>query len=240
MRPITAEHAKFPSTHWTLVAQAGATRTLDSQQALEELCHVYWPPLYAFLRRSGSSPEEAKDLVQGYLARLLERQDLRSVAPEQGRFRSYLLAGLRNFLASECRRESAQKRGGGGVISLETEGLDAAAFVDREAVSPDSADDRSCAETLLRRAITALQEEYSARGRNALFEVLKPALTGDNAEDHATWGRALGMTSGTVAVAVHRMRLRLRELVRLEVAQTVQDPADIEDEMRNLKAILSA
>jgi len=240
VRPITAEHAKFPSTHWTLVAQAGATRTLDSQQALEELCHVYWPPLYAFLRRSGSSPEEAKDLVQGYLARLLERKDLRSVAPAQGRFRSYLLAGLRNFLASECRRESAQKRGGGGVISLETEGLDAAAFVDREAESPDSAYDRSWAETLLRRAITALREEYSARGRSALFDVLKPALTGDNAEDHATWGRALGMTSGTVAVAVHRMRLRLRELVRIEVAQTVQDPADIEDEMRNLKAILSA
>jgi RNA polymerase sigma-70 factor (ECF subfamily) len=183
---------------------------------------------------------EAKDLVQGYLARLLERKDLRSVAPAQGRFRSYLLAGLRNFLASEGRRESAQKRGGGAVFSLETEGLEAAALVDREALAPDAAYDRSWAETLLRRAINALRAEYATRGRDALFEVLKPSLTGGEATDHAAWGRALGMTPGAVAVAVHRLRLRLRELVRLEVAQTVQDPADIEDEMRNLKMILSA
>jgi RNA polymerase sigma factor (sigma-70 family) len=240
VKSTAEERARFPSTRWTLVVQAAQTAPPDSRRALEELCRTYWPPLYAFLRQSGSDIHEAQDLVQGYLARLLERKDLRSVAPSQGRFRSYLLAGLRNFLASECRRESAQKRGGGAVLSLETEGLDAAAFVDRKAVSPDNAYDRSWAETLLRRAITALQEEYSARGRGALFDVLKPALTGDNAEDHATWGRMLGMTPGAVAVAVHRMRLRLRELVRLEVAQTVQDPADIEDEIRSLKAILSA
>jgi RNA polymerase sigma-70 factor (ECF subfamily) len=239
VKSATANHGRFPSTRWTLVVQAAQTISPDSQQALEELCRTYWPPLYAFLRRSGSDNHEAKDIVQGYLARLLERQDLRSVAPAHGRFRSYLLAGLRNFLASEYRRETAQKRGGGAVLSLETEGLGAEAFFDRDGVAPDEAYDRSWAETVLRRALHSLQAEYTARGRSALFDVLKPALTGDTADDHATWGGALGMTSGAVAVAVHRLRLRLRELVRLEVAQTVHDPADIDEEMRTLKSILS-
>src|SRR2546422_1531543 len=110
----TQRHAEFPATKWSVIQRAAA-HSPASLAALEELCRVYWPPLYAFLRRDGHAPDEAKDLVQGYIARLLEREDLATVSPEKGRFRTYLLSGLRNHLVSEARRDAAQKRGGGAV-----------------------------------------------------------------------------------------------------------------------------
>jgi len=234
------QHAQFPATRWTLVVKAAHTPTPEASAALEELCSLYWPPLYTFLRRSGSQPHEAKDIVQGYLARVLERNDLLSVSPQRGRFRTYLLAGLRHFLTSEYRREMAQKRGGGAVISIETAEVEQNALADLCTLTPDAAYDRNWAEMILRKAVSTLQREYSARARETLYDTLKPALTGGKPEDHATWGRQLGMTPGAVAVAIHRLRLRLRELVRHEVAQTVHDPADVDDELRNLKAILSS
>src|SRR5438876_5394688 len=117
----TQRYAEFPATKWSTILRAATAGSSMSRAALEDLCRTYWPPLYAFLRRSGHDPEEAKDLVQGYIARLLEREDLATVSPRKGRFRSYLLSGLRNHLVSEARREVAQKRGGGaGTFSLDT------------------------------------------------------------------------------------------------------------------------
>lgn len=209
--------------------------------ALEELCRTYWSPLYAFVRRSGLSPHAAQDVVQGFLARLLEREDLAQVDPLRGRFRSYLLAGLRHFLVSENRRENAQKRGGGAPLiplvpaASEAEELPLATLE----LSPDEAYDRRWAETLIDRALVALKGEHEARGKLEFFETLKPALAGELSEDQTAVGARLGLTPGAVAVALHRLRLRFRELVRREVAQTVNTPEELEDELRNLQAIMS-
>jgi len=238
VQSVIQQHSRFPSAKWTLLVQAARTVSPGSRQALKEPGRACWPPLYACLRRSGSKPHEDRNLGQGYLSRPIGRNDLQSVAPAQGCFRSRLLAGSRNFLARGGRHQSAQKRGGGGlVISFETEGLEGEAFIDREAVAPDEAYDHSWAEPMLRRAVNVLHGEYAARGRSARFDVLKPSF-GGGSEAQTTRGRGLGMTPGAVAVA--GPRLRLRELGRLEVAQTGQDPAGIEDERRSLMASLPA
>jgi RNA polymerase sigma-70 factor (ECF subfamily) len=235
----TERHAEFPATKWSVIQRAGGASSLASRAALEDLCRTYWPPLYAFLRRAGHDPHEAQDLVQGYLARLLERDDLATVSPQKGRFRTYLLAGLRNYLVSEARREGAQKRGGGStIVSLDLEEASCQLLL-ASSDTPDLAFDRRWAEMILDRSLDALRQEHLARGKAQLYETLKPSLAGDVAEDYAALGRRLGMTPGAVAVAVHRLRLRLRELVRAEVAQTVGSAADLDEEMRSLLAILS-
>lgn len=237
----TERHAEFPVTKWSMIQRATAVPDPASHRALEDLCRAYWAPLYAFLRRAGHDPHAAKDLVQGYLARLLAREDLQRVGPEKGRFRSYLLAGLQHHLVSEERRQQAQKRGGGAtLLSLdaeEAEALCGPAVTD--AATPDLAFDRRWAETVLDRALLGLEQEHLRRGKPDLYETLKPTLAGDEGSDYASLGRKLGMTPGAVAVAVHRLRLRLRELVRAEVAQTVGTADDLEEEMRSLLAILS-
>ena len=237
----TQRHAEFPATKWSVIQRAAGTRSPSSREALEDLCRAYWPPLSAFLRRSGHQPDEAKDLVQGYIARLLERGDLAHVSPERGRFRSYLLCGLRNHLVSQARRVAARKRGGEvGTFSLD--GCEAEAnfqAVSGEALTPDVTFDRQWAETVLDRALEALRKEYVARQKEQLYEALKSALAAESVVDYSLLGRPLGMSSGAVAVAVHRLRLRLRELVRSEVAQTVGSESDLEEEMRNLLAVWS-
>ena len=210
-----------------------------SRAALESLCRTYWTPLYSYVRREGHSPEVAQDLVQGFLARLLEREDLGRVAPQQGRFRSYLLAGLRHHLVSELRREQAQKRGGGAPpVSLNADEAEQLIHTDlADPLTPETAFDRRWAQTILGRALDHLQAEHAARGKDVLYETLRPTLAGDDDADYAVLGERLNLTAGAVAVAVHRMRQRLRELVRLEVAQTVGSAADLQEEMRHLLAV---
>jgi RNA polymerase sigma-70 factor (ECF subfamily) len=235
------QHANFPATQWSIILRARGASSVPTREALEVLCRIYWPPLYAFLRRNGSSPSEAQDIVQGFLARLLERHDLATVDPEHGRFRSYLLAGLRNFLVSEVRHDHAQKRGGDAVVfSFDSEEAEnVCRGVIAAGLPPDQAFDRRWAETILERAVEVLRREYFARGKGVLFEMLKPSLAGDPTENRVIWARHLGMTTGAVTVAVHRLRARLRELVRLDVAQTVGSHEAVEEEMRHLLTILS-
>ena len=239
--PVTQKHAEFPATRWSVIIHAAAEPSPLSHEALEDLCRIYWPPLYAFLRRSGETPHAAQDLVQGYLARLLEREDLATVSPEKGRFRSFLLAGLRNFLVSEARQAATFKRGGRAeIISLALENAEAlcqAAYTD--GATPDLTFDRRWAETILDQALEKLRQENIARGKERLYEKLKPCLAVDAGDDYTALGRELAMTPGAIAVAVHRLRLRLRELVRAAVADTVDSAADLEEEMNNLRAILS-
>ena len=238
---VTQKHVEFPATKWSVIIRAAAVPSLLSRAALEDLCQLYWPPLYAFLRRSGHAPHEAQDLVQGYLARLLEREDLATVNPDKGRFRSYLLAGLRNYLVSEARQAGTLKRGGRAeIISLDTEHAESlcqSAFAD--GATPDLAFDRRWAETILDQALEKLRQENIARGKEKFYETLKPCLAADATDDYASLGQALSMTPGAIAVSIHRLRLRLRELVRAAVADTVGSETDLEDEMRNLLAILS-
>ena len=237
----TQKHVEFPATRWSVIIRAVAVPSPISRAALEDLCRIYWPPLYAFLRRSGQTPHEAQDLVQGYLTRLLEREDLATVSSDKGRFRSYLLAGLRNYLVSEARLASTLKRGGRAeIISLDIENAEALCRVSlTDSATPDLAFDRRWAETILDQALEKLRQENIARGKERLYETLKPCLATDAADDYASLGRELGMTPGAIAVSVHRLRLRFRELVRTAVADTVGSEADLEEEMRNFLAILS-
>ncbi len=238
----TQKHAEFPATKWSVIIRATAVTSPISREALEDLCRLYWPPLYAFLRRSGQTPHEAQDLVQGYLARLLEREDLATVSPDKGRFRSYLLAGLRNYLVSEARQAGTLKRGGRAeIISLDIENAEALcrASLTDDGATPDLAFDRRWAETILDQALEKLRQENIARGKERFYETLKPCLATDAADDYASLGRELAMTPGAIAVAIHRLRLRFRELVRSAVADTVGSETDIEEEMRNFLAILS-
>jgi RNA polymerase sigma factor (sigma-70 family) len=237
----TQKHAEFPATKWSVIIRATAVSSPISRDALEDLCRLYWPPLYAFLRRSGHTPHEAQDLVQGYLARLLEREDLATVSSDKGRFRSYLLAGLRNFLVSEARQAGTLKRGGRAeIISLDIENAEALCRTSlMDAATPDLAFDRRWAETILDQALEKLRQENVERGKEKFYETLKPCLATDTADNYASLGRELSMTPGAIAVAIHRLRLRFRELVRSAVADTVGSEADLEEEMRNFLAILS-
>ncbi len=231
--------AEFPPTRWSLVLDVRGDPA-RSREALETLLRLYWPPLYAFLLADGQSPEDARDLLQGFLARLLEREDLARVEPGRGRFRSYLLAGLRNHLVSEVRRDKAAKRGAGAVFSLETEEA-AASLAERPApgVSPETAFDRQWARLVLQRALERLKREQDAQGKLTQYATLAPALGGDATASHEVLAQQLGMSPGAVAVALHRLRRRLRELVRHEVIQTVGSAADLDEEMRHLLAVWS-
>jgi RNA polymerase sigma-70 factor (ECF subfamily) len=209
--------------------------------ALEELCSIYWPPLYSYARRTGNSPEAAADAVQGYLARLLARGDLEKVEPDRGRFRSYLLAGIRHYLVSEARREHAAKRGGEHLtFSLDATEMERSVAQElTENLTPEVAFDRRWAQMVIDRAIGRLATEHSTRGRIEHFEILKPTLAGDESAGYATLGKRLGLSEGAVGVAIHRMRSRLRELVRAEVAQTVGTESDLEEELRHLLGVWS-
>ncbi len=232
---------EFATTHWSLVVAAKpneASRT-QARKALEELCRAYWYPLYAFVRNRGYSSSDAQDLTQSFFARLIETGGFASADPERGRFRSYLLGAMKHFLANEWHRGQAQKRGG-GVTFVE---LDALAPEARYALEPsqstdlDAGFDREWARESIDRAMGKLRADSESRGKGELFEALKGCLSGEEPARGEISAR-LGMTEGAVKVAVHRLRQRYRGLLRAEIAETVADPSDIDDEMRYLLAAL--
>ena len=235
--PLTPGPREFATTHWSLVVAANpdeASQT-HARKSLEELCRAYWYPLYAFVRYRGYSSDDAQDLTQSFFARLIETGGFASVDPERGRFRSYLLGAMKHFLANEWHRSQAQKRGG-GVVVLELDALDPRAryaLEPAQASDPDAGFDRQWAQESIARAMQSLRAESEASGKGELFETLKGSLSGEEPTRSETAQR-LGMTLGAVKVAVHRLRQRYRELLRAEIAKTVSDPADIDDEMRHL------
>ena len=236
--PRTDPAGAFPETHWSLVLKAGSTGATDGDRALDALCRSYWPPLYAFLRRQGHAPHDAEDLVQGFLGRVLERADLASVGPEKGRFRTFLLVALRNHVIQQAERRKALKRGGAQEhLSIHLQGAEALCGADLSAASPELAFDRQWFRTVLSRAMARLGQEYRARGRDLLFESLSRYLDGADPGDYTAVGARLGMSEGTVAVNVHRLRFRLQELIRSEILHTVASPDQADDEMRYLMEV---
>lgn len=240
--PPPAPRDYFATTRWSVVLAAGRKSSPDSERALAELCRQYWYPLYAYVRRRGHGREDAEDLVQGFFARLLERDALGGLDAGRGKFRAYLLATLKNFLANEWDRSRAQKRGGGVEhLSLDWQAADERYHLeppDRE--SPDVLFDRAWALALLGRVIDRLRDECAADGRAALFAVAKEQLTAaSDTVTHAELGASLGMTEGAARVAVHRLRKRYRELLRDEIAQTLADPEQVADELRSLASVLA-
>lgn len=232
---------RFTTTRWSLIAAAGRRATPEAREALSTLCQLYWYPAYAFVRRQVHGAEEARDLTQDFFARLLEKNDLATVDRRRGRFRAWLLGSLKHHLANERDRARAQKRGGGRA-PLPIDGEEAEGRYRLELshdLSPDKLFERRWALALLEHVLAALRDECEAQGKRPLFEQLKGLLAGGQREQPLEMlARELGMTPGAVKVAAHRLRRRYRELLRAEVAQTVERPEEVNDELRDLLAAL--
>jgi RNA polymerase sigma-70 factor (ECF subfamily) len=231
----------FTTTHWSVVLAARGSKSAEAEVALEQLCRVYWYPLYAYVRRQGNSPHDAQDLTQEFFARLLEKNYLNSVEREKGKFRSFLLASLNHFLSNQRDRAAAAKRGGGQTpISLDERTAEERYSLEpATTVSPEDAFEKRWAITLLEQALERVRAEFVANGKGELFEHLKTFLAeGTGSGESKSVAAQLGMTPNGVAVAVHRLRKTYREAVRAEIAQTVASPDQIEDEMRHLFAAL--
>ncbi len=231
--------ARFATTHWSVVLAAGDPEAPGSRAALAALCAAYWYPLYAHVRRQGHPADRAQDLTQEFFARLLEKDFLKGVDRGRGRFRSFLLACLRHFLSNEYDREAAQKRGGGRtLLPIDPEAAEARYRRESAAAgSPEKLFERRWAVALLDQALARLRQEFTEGGRGPLFDALKVFLTGDRPPTtHEQVATRLGMTAEAVKVAAHRLRRRYRELLREEIARTVDDPADVDGEIRDLFA----
>lgn len=244
--PRTDPHrggAVFATTHWSAVLLAAAGGSAAADGALGRLCQTYWYPLYAFFRREGRSPEEAEDLTQSLFAELLRRDGLAGVNPAKGRFRSFLLAAARNFLRNDWNRANRLKRGG-GATTFSLDALTAEEWYRLEPAddaSPEKLFDRRWAETLIEQGLQRLEAECREAGQAARFEVLRDFVLGDaGGASYADAGARLGLGESAVTSALHRLRARFRELLRQEVAHTVEHPGDVEAELRELLAALSA
>jgi len=232
----------FVTTHWSVVLSAQDKDSPGSRVALETLCRNYWPPLYAFVRQQGRSPHDAQDLTQEFFARLLARKTFTQADPHRGRFRSFLLASLKHFLAHEWEKARARKRGGRAyIISLNLDTAETRCTLPASPDdTPDRAFDRQWALALLDVVLGRLRQEYANSGRDGLFLVLKDTLSGGRSEiPYRELAGRLGMSEGAVKVAAHRLRQRYRELLRAEIANTVSGPEQVEEELRELFAALS-
>jgi RNA polymerase sigma-70 factor (ECF subfamily) len=229
----------FVTTHWSVVLSAQEKNSPRSAAALETLCRTYWYPLYAFVRRQSRNAEDAQDLVQEFFARLLEKDYLKSVAQEKGKFRTFLLVAFKRFLANAWDRQHARKRGGfTPILSIDqatAESRFAAELADSD--QPDSLFDRHWAMTLLEGTMKLLQDEYVSTGRARLFESLKDLLVKEDSRlPYSAVATGLNLTEAAVKMAVHRLRLRYREILKAQIAQTVSSPQEVEEEIRHLFA----
>ena len=234
----------FLTTQWTQVTQAAGS-TPEARAALSDLCARYWAPVHRFILRERLDPDIARDLTQEFFSRLLAGAGVTGASPLHGRFRTYLLGAVKHFLADERDRTLAAKRGSGvQATSLSAPGSDSSSGLqipDPGAASDDTRFDREWALLLLDRACAALASEWAAAGRAHDFEVLKPWLIGDtDSLSQADAARQLGMREGAVKVAIHRLRKRLRQILREAIAQTVTSPTEVDEELRYFVRVLSS
>jgi RNA polymerase sigma-70 factor (ECF subfamily) len=224
-----------------VVLAAGDSRSQQADDALEKLCSAYWYPLYAYVRRKGHSPADAQDLTQEFFARFLEKKYLSLADRERGRFRGFLLTSLKHFLVNEREKARAAKRGGGEVVlPLDEELAESRYLAEPSAdMSPDKMYEKRWAITVLEGVLARLRQESITAGKGELFELLKDFLWGDqNLVSQAEIGVPLGLSASAVKSAVHRLRLRYRELLRSEIAHTVERVEDIDGELRYLVSVL--
>src|SRR5262245_13957212 len=242
--PQTAPRAKasFPTTHWSRVVRAGDPAEPGARAVLAELCATYWYPLYAFVRRKGYDAEDAQDLVQGFFTRFLEKVDLAQVDPSKGKFRSFLMAACSHYLANRRDHDRAMKRGGGR-IPIPIDRLEAEGRYGHEPHHDLTAErlfERRWATTLLGRVLDELESEMARAGKARLLLALRPALLGEAGRvSYAVIAAELGISEGAARAAAHRLRLRYRELLHREVAATVDEPGQIDEEIGDLLAALA-
>jgi RNA polymerase sigma-70 factor (ECF subfamily) len=239
--PAVAPGRWFGTTHWSVVLTARDKQSPLAAAALEQLCRRYWPPIYAYVRRRGHSPEEAQDLTQEFFARLLKKHYLNAADASKGKFRTLLLTAASRFLADEWDRARAKKRGGEVVhLSLQADEAEAGYRIDpADPATPEIIFERRWAETVLETVLTRLREEFEASGQQERFASLKPFLTMDEGKLAGTELAArLGVGESAAYSAVHRFRQRYRELLHEEIAHTVTSPQEIDDELRCLARAL--
>lgn len=240
--PASGGPGVFATTHWSVVLLAGQADSSGGAEALEKLCRTYWYPLYAYVRRQGNGPEDAQDLTQIFFSRLLERNTFAKADRDRGKFRTFLLGSLKNFLVNEWKRAGRLKRGG-DLTFLSFDAKEAEARYAGEPIDeskPTNAYDRQWAVALIEQVFSILRGEYAAADKAQVFAALKVFVRGDTSSaSYVEIGRQLNLTEGTVKVAVHRLRQRFRELLRAEVAHTVDRPEDVDGELRHLIAVMS-
>lgn len=240
--PGPSDAAGFAATRWTLVlAAARGNAAPQAAEAMAELCGVYWYPLYAYVRRRGHDTYEAEDLTQEFFLRVLAKDYLAGVDRDKGKFRAFLLASFKHFLANEWDRSRAQKRGGGRtVVSLNLHDAESRYRLEPwHDLTPERLFERRWALTVLDQVLARLQAEHLTESKQAVFDRLKLFLTGGHTSgSYAEAGVELGMTEGAVKTAVHRLRRRYREMLRDEIAQTVAGPEEVDEEIRYLLACL--
>jgi RNA polymerase sigma-70 factor (ECF subfamily) len=237
----------FASTRWTVVRQAADSQTASQHalSALAELCQIYWRPVYVFLRRQGIPQHDAQDLTQGFFAELIDSRAYTRADPKKGRFRSFLLATLKHFVAHTRDRDRAQKRGGGNApVQLDEAALsEAETYASRCTNSTaDGIFDREWAASVARQAFDRLAQEYELGGKSALFEALKARLTAGEAAvvSYDELANRLGRTASHLRVEVTRLRARYRAILREEVSGTVVDISDVDEELRYLRQAMMA
>jgi len=238
---MTPGPSRFHTTHWSVVLAAADGTSPQAEAALAALCETYWHPVYAFIRRSGRSEDDARDLTQAFFARVIERRDLRTARPERGRFRSFLLAAVRHFMSDERDHDMAKKRGGGSVHIPIGAHLDdeAQAVVDPATdETPEQVYERRWALSALDAAVARAAAEYRRAGRSLVFETLSPSIRGEDKLDYEHVSRTLGCSEGAARVAAHRVRRHIGACLRAALLETVANPADVDDELRFLMAAL--
>jgi len=239
VKPVASP--EFPTTRWSVLRRLNASQTQVASAALEILCRAYRYPIYAYLRRSGHTPEDAEDWTQGFFAYLIEKRLANRAAPEKGHFRSFLLGSLKNFISTERRKQAAVKRGGGlAVVSL-----DALTVEERYAQepaaehTPETLFELSWAREVMDRSLAALEREHARNGRERAFALLKPCLYRDaDAQSYASIALELGKSEDSIKTGVLRMRQRFQQCLRAQLIDTVAEPAQVEEELSHLRQVL--
>lgn len=234
--------ARFATTHWSVVIAAASPSSQGYEQALETLLETYWFPLYAYLRRHGSSRDEAADFTQAFFAKMMEKQYLKGIGPRPGKFRAFLLTALKHFISNERDRARAKKRGGDRkILSLDFDSAENQYSLEpADDLTPDKLFEKSWALTVLERTMSRLEAELAEKGKQHLFDHLKCYLAVEGATvPYREVAEKIDMTEAAVKTTVHRLRRRCRELLRDEIAQTVATEEQIDDEIRGLFAALA-
>jgi RNA polymerase sigma-70 factor (ECF subfamily) len=228
--------SRFQTTRWTLVLAVREGQSADAQAALSTLCETYWYPVYAFIRRTGKSGEEAKDLTQAFFTRVLEKDYFGQARQERGRFRSFLLSSVRHFLSNQRDWDQAQKRGGGQThLALEFDDGERTYQIEPvDPTTPEKLYERRWALASIESALTRVKKKYDEGKKAELFMRLRPFLTGDEPQSYAELAASVGVSEGSLRVAVHRMRQQFAATLREIIADTVDGPDEVDEELREL------
>ena len=233
--------ARFATTSWSVVLQAATDNESNNQYALATLCEAYWYPLYAFVRRMGNSAADAEDLTQSFFVELLQKSKLAKSDPSRGRFRTFLLSSLQNYLKNEHRKNSAIKRGGQhSIVSIDFTAAESQYNLEpSHEQTPQRAFDKNWAFAVLNQVLVGLEQQYSDAGKLGIYNALKDHLVGTESAPYSKIADELGMKVGAIKVAIHRLRERYGQMLRLQIAKTIEDPANVDQELRHLFEVIS-